>query len=144
MITVSDGTGDLSVALPRECTGACTGTGTDTSACIGAGIGTGTGTGTGTSRAKRCIVAAGGFSGCMDDPSGGNHKFYLEYVVARLAAFSNVWWSMANEYDFSTLSPTPSCRRTGSTQCARRMLSSVCYLHCSNSVHTPLARCCML
>jgi hypothetical protein len=25
---------------------------------------------------------------------------YLRYVVARLAAFSNVWWSMANEYDF--------------------------------------------
>ncbi|MBN1402809.1 MAG: DUF5060 domain-containing protein [Anaerolineae bacterium] len=25
--------------------------------------------------------------------------FYLRYVVARLAAFRNVWWSMANEYD---------------------------------------------
>jgi hypothetical protein len=25
---------------------------------------------------------------------------YLRYVVARLAAFPNVWWSMANEYDF--------------------------------------------
>lgn len=25
---------------------------------------------------------------------------YLRYVVSRLAAFSNVWWSMANEYDF--------------------------------------------
>ena len=24
---------------------------------------------------------------------------YLKYVVARLAAFRNVWWSMANEYD---------------------------------------------
>jgi len=24
---------------------------------------------------------------------------YLRYVVARLAAFRNVWWSMANEYD---------------------------------------------
>ena len=24
---------------------------------------------------------------------------YLEYVVARLAAFRNVWWSFANEYD---------------------------------------------
>jgi hypothetical protein len=24
---------------------------------------------------------------------------YLRYVVRRLAAFSNVWWSMANEYD---------------------------------------------
>ncbi|WP_224705418.1 DUF5060 domain-containing protein [Devosia aquimaris] len=25
---------------------------------------------------------------------------YLRYVVARLAAYPNVWWSMANEYDF--------------------------------------------
>ena len=25
---------------------------------------------------------------------------YLKYVVARLAAYRNVWWSMANEYDF--------------------------------------------
>ena len=28
--------------------------------------------------------------------------YYLRYVVARLAAFPNVWWSMANEYDFMT------------------------------------------
>lgn len=28
----------------------------------------------------------------------GNER-YLRYVVARLAAFRNVWWSMANEYD---------------------------------------------
>ena len=26
--------------------------------------------------------------------------FYLRYVAARLAAFSNVWWSMANEWSF--------------------------------------------
>lgn len=26
--------------------------------------------------------------------------FYLEYVVARLSAFRNVWWSLANEFDF--------------------------------------------
>lgn len=25
---------------------------------------------------------------------------YLKYVIARLAAFRNVWWSMANEWDF--------------------------------------------
>ncbi|MEO7580854.1 MAG: DUF5060 domain-containing protein [Massilia sp.] len=27
---------------------------------------------------------------------------YLRYVVARLSAFRNVWWSMANEYDYLT------------------------------------------
>jgi hypothetical protein len=25
---------------------------------------------------------------------------YLRYVVSRLAAFRNVWWSLANEWDF--------------------------------------------
>lgn len=25
---------------------------------------------------------------------------YLQYVVARMAAYQNVWWSLANEYDF--------------------------------------------
>ena len=28
-----------------------------------------------------------------------NDEHYLRYAVARLAAFSNVWWSMANEWD---------------------------------------------
>ena len=26
--------------------------------------------------------------------------FYLKYLAARLASYSNVWWSMANEWDF--------------------------------------------
>ncbi len=28
-----------------------------------------------------------------------NENFYLKYAVARFAAYRNVWWSMANEYD---------------------------------------------
>ncbi|MBN1845610.1 MAG: DUF5060 domain-containing protein [Sedimentisphaerales bacterium] len=28
-----------------------------------------------------------------------NNRFYLHYLVARLAAYRNVWWSFANEYD---------------------------------------------
>jgi hypothetical protein len=35
----------------------------------------------------------------------------VRYVVARLAAFPNVWWSMANEYDLMpakrTVTPIP-------------------------------------
>ena len=27
-------------------------------------------------------------------------RFYTQYVVRRLAAYRNVWWSLANEYDF--------------------------------------------
>jgi hypothetical protein len=29
-----------------------------------------------------------------------NDDLYLRYVIARLGAYRNVWWSMANEYDF--------------------------------------------
>jgi hypothetical protein len=33
------------------------------------------------------------------DMGDENNRFYLRYLVARLSAFRNVWWSMANEYD---------------------------------------------
>ena len=33
----------------------------------------------------------------LDEPTSAR---YLKYVVARFAAFSNIWWSMANEFDF--------------------------------------------
>ena len=36
----------------------------------------------------------------FDRMGAANDDRYLHYVVARLAAFRNVWWSMANEYDF--------------------------------------------
>lgn len=26
--------------------------------------------------------------------------FYIQYIIARFSAYKNVWWSMANEYDF--------------------------------------------
>ena len=30
----------------------------------------------------------------------GVNEFYIKYIIARFAAYKNVWWSMANEYDF--------------------------------------------
>lgn len=40
--------------------------------------------------------------GCwgFDKMSHETDLFYLRYLVARLASFRNVWWSLANEYDF--------------------------------------------
>jgi len=35
---------------------------------------------------------------CAMDAAGDDR--YLRYLVARLAAYRNVWWSIANEYDF--------------------------------------------
>ena len=36
---------------------------------------------------------------------------YLRYVVRRLAAFPNVWWSMANEYELLTTKRPPEWHR---------------------------------
>ena len=35
-----------------------------------------------------------------DNMPAGVYERYLKYALARLAAFRNVWWSMANEFDF--------------------------------------------
>ena len=35
----------------------------------------------------------------LDKMNKKEKVFYLEYVVARLSAYRNIWWSMANEYD---------------------------------------------
>lgn len=36
----------------------------------------------------------------FDKMSHETDLFYLRYLVARLSSFRNVWWSLANEYDF--------------------------------------------
>ena len=39
------------------------------------------------------------------DMSEAQDDRYLRYCIARLSAFRNVWWSLANEYDFMTNQP---------------------------------------
>ncbi len=39
------------------------------------------------------------------DMSDAEDDRYLRYCIARLSAFRNVWWSLANEYDFMTNRP---------------------------------------
>jgi hypothetical protein len=39
------------------------------------------------------------------DMSDAQDDRYLRYCIARLSAFRNVWWSLANEYDFMTARP---------------------------------------
>ena len=36
----------------------------------------------------------------LDTMDAATEDRYVKYVVARLAAYRNIWWSMANEYDF--------------------------------------------
>ena len=59
---------------------------------------------------------------------------YLRYVVARLAAYRNVWWSLANEFDFMRrrrrrLGPAAPARRSESTRtstCGRSTTAPRC------------------
>ncbi|WP_079909223.1 DUF5060 domain-containing protein [Paenibacillus sp. 32352] len=37
----------------------------------------------------------------FDNMDEETERFYLRYVIARLAAYRNVWWSLSNEYDFN-------------------------------------------
>jgi len=36
----------------------------------------------------------------FDEMDAATDDYYLRYIIARLASYRNVWWSMANEYDF--------------------------------------------
>lgn len=38
----------------------------------------------------------------FDSMSHETDRQYLSYLIARLASYRNVWWSMANEYDYMT------------------------------------------
>jgi len=40
-----------------------------------------------------------GMWGIDEGMSDNDAVFYLEYLAARLSAYRNVWWSLANEYD---------------------------------------------
>lgn len=38
----------------------------------------------------------------FDQMTMAENKLYLQYIEARLSSFRNIWWSMANEYDYCT------------------------------------------
>jgi hypothetical protein len=41
----------------------------------------------------------------FDNMGKVNDLFYIKYLVARLSSFRNVWWSMANEFDYIKTKP---------------------------------------
>lgn len=49
----------------------------------------------------------------VDDMSRDEDLFLVRHVVARLAAYRNVWWSIANEYDFNTAKSVEDWDRIG-------------------------------
>ncbi|WP_320774758.1 DUF5060 domain-containing protein [Streptomyces sp. CRN 30] len=49
----------------------------------------------------------------VDDMTREEDLFLVRHVVARLAAHRNVWWAVANEYDFNTAKTTEDWNRIG-------------------------------
>lgn len=45
-----------------------------------------------------------------------DNLIYLDYLIRRLAAFPNVWWSLANEYDLCGA-------KTRTTICCRAIIA---------------------
>lgn len=54
---------------------------------------------------------------------------YLEYIFARLAAFRNVWWSLANEYDGLTAKTIEDWDRIGMTIHRKDPCGHLCSIH---------------
>jgi hypothetical protein len=54
---------------------------------------------------------------------------YLRYVVARLAAYRNVWWSLANEWDFFKTKKEADFERFGEIVAKRDPYRHLCSIH---------------
>ena len=55
--------------------------------------------------------------------------FYLKYIVARLSSFHNVWWSLANEYDFLKAKDQDDWDALISTVAAEDPFRHLCSIH---------------
>lgn len=62
---------------------------------------------------------------------------YVEYLVARLAAFSNVWWSLANEYDYVASKTEEDWKALIRTVVASDSYGHLCSIHGSTATYFP-------
>lgn len=53
----------------------------------------------------------------FDGMGADNDDFYVKYVLARYSAFRNVWWSLANEYDYVKTKTIKDWERIASVIC---------------------------
>lgn len=65
----------------------------------------------------------------MNDMGMAACESYLRYVTARYAAFRNVWWSLANEYDFVLTRTDADWERFGAAVAAGDPYGHMCSLH---------------
>ena len=65
----------------------------------------------------------------FDRMSAEQDDRYLRYVVARLAGYRNVWWSLANEYDFMKAKTEADWERIGSLVASRDPFHHLLSIH---------------
>ncbi len=58
-----------------------------------------------------------------------NENYYLKYVVSRFAAYRNVWWSIANEYDLFFDKPLSDWEKNGETVNRYDPYRHMCSIH---------------
>ncbi|MDL2241562.1 DUF5060 domain-containing protein [Bacteroidales bacterium OttesenSCG-928-L03] len=62
---------------------------------------------------------------------------YLKYITARLASFRNVWWSMANEYDYLTSKSERDWELLTYTVTSNDPYRHLCSIHGSTAKYAP-------
>lgn len=62
---------------------------------------------------------------------------YVKYLVARLSSFSNVWWSLANEYDYVASKTEKDWKALIRTVVASDPYRHLCSIHGSTATYFP-------
>ena len=65
----------------------------------------------------------------FDNMGAVNDDHYLRYILARLGAYHNVWWSLANEWDFFKTKTEADFERIGETIAANDPYKHLCSIH---------------
>ena len=65
----------------------------------------------------------------FDNMGAENDDRYLRYVVARLGAYRNVWWSLANEWDYFKTKTEADFERLGETIAKHDPHKHLCSIH---------------
>jgi len=76
------------------------------------------------------------------DMSAEEDDRYLRYVIARLSAYRNVWWSLANEYDYMATKKLSDWERFFEVIAAHDPYDRLCSIHNGSKIYdhtTPLA-----
>lgn len=67
--------------------------------------------------------------------TSAENEFYLNYVLARFSAYRNVWWSLANEYDFCKYKTIRDWERFADIICKKDIYHHLRSIHNGHSMY---------